>query len=87
MSSPGAKPTGEGAMEAFPSPVIGHFLLPEGSVGAIVTNIGVQRRKGRSVEGVGRLLGLQIGLEGGTRALTGHGSLGQLEEEETELEE
>lgn len=60
-------------METFPSPVIGHLLLPEGGVGAIVANTGVQRWEGCPIEGVGRLMSLQLGFEGGTRALAGHG--------------
>lgn len=62
-------------METFPSPVIGHLLLPEGGVGAIVANTGVQGWEESPIEGIGRLLSLQIGFESGARPFAGHGPL------------
>lgn len=73
MSSPGAETTGEGAMQAFPSPVIGYFLFPDWHVGSIVAHAGVEWGEGRSVKGVGGLVGLEILLEGCAGSFAGHG--------------
>lgn len=72
MSSPGAEATGEGAMQAFPSPVIRYLLFPDGHVGAIIADCGVERRQGGSVEGVRGLVGLEISLESIAGSLAGH---------------
>lgn len=44
VSSPGAEATGEGAMQAFSSPVIRDFLLPYWNEGAIISHLAVERR-------------------------------------------
>lgn len=72
VSSPGAESTGEGAVEAFPSPVVGHLLLPYGEVGPVVADAVVERREWGAVEDVGGLLGLQVGLEGGSGPFARH---------------
>lgn len=69
MVSPGGKPTGEGAVQTFPSPVIGDFLLPDWDEAAIVADVGVEGWERSTVDDVGRLAGLEIGFEGSTRAL------------------
>ena len=72
MSSPGAETTGEGAMQAFPSPVIRYLLFPDGHVGAIIADGGVKRWKRSSVVGVRGLVGLKVGLEGSAGPLVVH---------------
>jgi len=73
VSSPGAETTGEGAMQAFPSPVVSYFLFPDRHVGSIIAHAGVEWGEGRSIDGVGRLVGLKIGLEGCAGSFAGHG--------------
>lgn len=74
MSSPSAEAPGEGAVQAFPSPVVGHLLFPDGHVGAIITDGGVERWERSSVVGIGGLVGLEVGLEGSAGPLVVHGN-------------
>lgn len=72
MSSPGAETTGEGAMQAFPSPVIRYLLFPDGHVGAIIADCRVEGREGGSVEGVRGFMGLEVSLESIAGSFAGH---------------
>lgn len=72
VSSPGAKAPGEGAMEAFPSPVIGDFLFPNWHIGAIISDMFVKRWKWFAVEYVRRFLLLKIRFEGRPRPFATH---------------
>lgn len=66
---PCAEPAGECPMEPLATALVRHRLLPDRDVGAVVSRIWVERREGRAIECVGRLQGLQVGLEGGAGAL------------------
>lgn len=59
-------------MKAFPAPLIPHLLLPDGDVGAIVTDVRVQGREGGTVGDVGGLGFLEIGLVLRASPLVGH---------------
>lgn len=68
-SLPCREAAGESAVKAFAAALVGGFLLPEGHVGAVVAGVFIERRQRSADDGVGRLVLLQVGLEGGARTL------------------
>jgi hypothetical protein len=61
-------------MQAFPSPVIGHFLLPDGHEGAIIPHLAIEGRQRSAILDIWGLVFLQIGFKGLPRALRRHWS-------------
>ena len=61
---PSTESTSKGAMQSLPPALVGHFLLPDGHVGAIVAYPGIERGQRSPVHRVRRLLRL-VGLKGG----------------------
>jgi hypothetical protein len=66
---PCAPAAGEGAVEPFSATLVPHLLLPQGYVGAVIANIGVEGWQGSSENDVRGLLSSEIGFVGGARPL------------------
>lgn len=69
---PSAPAACKGAVQTLPAPLVPHLLLPDGDVGAIVTDVRVQGRQRCSIGDVGGLGLLEICLVLRARPLVGH---------------
>jgi len=70
---PCAPSSGKSAVQPLSPPLIPHLLLPERDVGAIIADLGIQRREWSAEDDIWGLLRCEIGLVRGARSLVGHG--------------